>query len=130
MFERFGDKLTVYGSPKLNFNCADNDVVTALIQASVTPPMTKSDLDRILTELAVYKSQARFLKAADAKAWLVGQIPNLSPNIVNNLTTVSKVFRIKSTGQIGDTTVTVTAVINYDPNTGSKEGKFIYWKVQ
>lgn len=130
VYERFGEKLTVYGSQKININCADNDVVTALIQANVTPQLGKDDLERILTELAVYKSQARFLKAADAKAWFTGQIPNLPPSFVSNLSVTSKVFRIKSTGQIGETTVTVTAVINYDPATGSKEGKFVYWRVQ
>lgn len=131
VYERYADKLTIYGSQKVNINCADNEVIKAMIQANVPRLLSKDELDRVMEELANYRMVTSFNKTTDACTYFQGAIPDLDKNsFCKNLTTSTKVFTVNSTGIVGDTTVTVTAVLNYDTTTGSKEGKFLYWRIQ
>lgn len=131
VYDKFGDQLTIYGSQKVNINCADQGMIQALLQASSTRVMSDSDMDRIMEALNNYRMATYFQKPQDACTWFKGEVPDLdSTSFCKNLTTSNKVFTVTSTGIVGDTTVTAKAVLSYDTTTGSKEGKFIYWQVQ
>lgn len=131
VFERFEDSLTIYGSQKINVNCADDQMVRALLQASSTRLITDSDMDRIMEALNNYRLATFFQKSQDACNWFKGEVPDLdATGFCRNIVTTNKVYTITSTGLVGDTSVTAKAVISYDTTTGSKEGKFIYWQVQ
>jgi general secretion pathway protein K len=131
VYERYADKLTIYGSQKININCADTKVIEAMLQANSPRQLTNDELTRIMEELANYRMVTSFNKSSDACTWFKNSVPDLdSTSFCKYVTTSTKVFTVTSTGIVGDTTVTVTAVLNYDTTTGSKEGKFLYWRIQ
>lgn len=130
VYDRYADKLTIYGNQKINVNCADREVIAAMLQANSPRLLTSSDFERIFEEMENYRAATSWFKAADACAWFKNSVPDLGQTFCNNIATRTKVYTITSTGMVGDTAVTLTAVLNYDSSTGSKEGKFMYWRIQ
>jgi type II secretory pathway component PulK len=130
VYDRYADKLTIYGSQKININCADRAVIAAMLQANSPRLLTQTDLERIFEELDNYRAATSFQRPADVTAWFKNQLPDLAAAFTNGISTRTKVYTITSTGTVGDTAVTLTAVLNYDSSTGSKDGKFMYWRIQ
>ena len=130
VYDRYADKLTIYGSQKININCADRAVIAAMLQANSPRLLTQTDLDRIFEELDNYRAATSFQRPADVTAWFKNQLPDLATTFANGISTRTKVYTITSTGTVGDTAVTLTTVLNYDTSTGSKDGKFMYWRIQ
>lgn len=131
VYDRFADQLSIWGSQKININCADTKMVQAMIQSGSTRVISDSEMTRIMDELNNYRLATYFQKASDACTWFKNEVPDMdSTNFCKSISTTTKVFSIESTGIVGDTSVTVHTVISYDSTTGSKEGKFLYWRIQ
>jgi type II secretory pathway component PulK len=127
VFERFASQLTIYGSGKVNVNCADDDVLKGLMKAYATRALTEDELERILTDLRAYMAMATFANGKAFVDW-VKTNGNFEPrgDMASAISTSATVFTVRSTGQVGDATVTITAVVDY---TSSNEGTVLYWRV-
>ena len=131
VYARFADQLSIYGSSKININCADSKMVQAMIQSGSTRIISDSEMSRIMDELNNYRMATYFQKASDACTWFKSEVPDMdTTSFCKTISTSTKVFSIESTGIVGDTAVTIHTVISYDSVTGSKEGKFLYWRIQ
>ncbi len=127
VYDRFAEQLTIYGSGKVNVNCADDDVIKGLIKAYATRAMTDDELDRVVSDLRAYMSLATFSNGRAFADWVKANA-NVEPkaDMAAAISTSTSVFTVKSTGQVGDATATITAVVDY---TSSNEGSVLYWRV-
>ncbi len=127
VFDRFADQLTIYGSGKVNINCADDAVIKGLLKAYATRALTDDELTRIVGDLRAAMLLSTFPNGNAFVGWVRANA-NLEPRpeMAQAVSTSTQVFTITSTGQVGDATATITAVVDYS---GSNEGRVIYWQV-
>jgi type II secretory pathway component PulK len=126
IMDRFGKQLTIHGVGKVNVNTADDEVVTALIKAYVQPAPNDAECFRIMEQMREYQLFASFKDGKDFAEWLQNQGHTVSEELKDQLGESSKTFRITSTGMVGNTMVTTTAIVDY---TQSNEGSVVYWRV-
>ncbi len=127
VFERYADQLTIYGSGKINVNTATDEVLCAVLKAFSETVYTDQQCEVTLTELAEYKTMSSFSEAENFVSYLetnLGYAPK--ENMKNYLTTRSEVFTVTSTGQVGQTMRTITAVLDFSKKT---HGTIAYWRV-
>lgn len=127
VWERFGDSLTIYGTGKVNINTADCGVMWALLKSYVTPRPSDGEVERLMRLIQEQMAMQSFSSGRAFTTFLEQQGVTVDPNLSNAVTTESKVFRVTSTGQVGDATVTIEAVIDYS---NSMTGDVRYWRVQ
>jgi hypothetical protein len=89
--------------------------------------MTDDELDRVMSDLRAYMSMATFSNGRAFVDWVKANA-NVEPkaDMASAISTSTSVFTVKSTGQVGDATATITAVVDY---TSSNEGSVLYWRV-
>lgn len=125
VYERFSPQLTIYGSGKVNINCAEDDVIKGLIRDIVDPDPTESDLERILEELRNYTSMASFKDGKDFISWLTNQGYNANAQKASNISASTNYFTLTSEGQVAGATAKITAVFDFS---STDEGKVLYWR--
>lgn len=127
VFERFGDRLTVYGTGKLNLSNLEDDMLAAVLRSGAETQPTDTDLQMCmetyselgwLENIEKYKDFATFVENNCGIA--------MGDDTPFELTTSSQTFTITSTGLAGTSSVTLTAVLDYRSR-GS--GKLLYWRV-
>ncbi len=124
VFDRYADRITVWGSGKINVNTADREVIVGLLRAYAS---TSDDLANTLVDLMdEYAMVTSFQSASDFTSYLEAQGIQVSDGLKNVITTSSSVFTVTSMGVVGDTTVTITAVLDYS---SSATGITKYWRV-
>ncbi len=147
VWERFGDSLTVFGDGKVNVNTAECEVLWALLRSQVTPPPADAQVDSCIRAIEFYRGVVPFgSEQAFVNFLQDGQIPpsfqnmqgvtqpsvqgrcQLTPNPSMNqaITTSTKVFRVRSVGQVNDVKVTIEAVFDFS---NSVEGRTLYWRI-
>jgi type II secretory pathway component PulK len=126
VMERFGTQLTIHGLGKVNINTASDEVMLALIKAYVLPAPPDTECERLLQQIREYMWFASFKDGRDFSKWLTNQGLTVSDQLADQIGDSSKTFRVVSTGMVGDTTVTTTAIIDYNQ---SSAGKVSYWRV-
>lgn len=148
VWERFGDKLTVFGDGKVNVNTADCEVLWALLLTEVEPRPNDYQVDLCIRAIEQYRSVIPF---GDAKAFvdfvrdgqgfndpqMLGSTaaPSVQgrceltpkPSMQNAVTHTTKVFRVTSVGSVGNASVKIEAV--FDFSSGSVGGKTLYWRI-
>jgi type II secretory pathway component PulK len=127
VYERYKDELTVWGSGKVNVNTASNEVLAGLIKSYVTPIPGDDVVERVLVDLSEYKLIVAFKKEQEFLDWLKNEGLEVSSDLSSAITTSSSVFQVSSQGIVGDTTVTITAIMDY---TNSTLGSVSFWKVE
>ena len=127
VYDRFADKLTIYGSGKVNINTASDEVMCAMLKAFSETVFTDQQCELTLEQLVEYKTLSSFSEASNFVSWLETNV-SYAPkeNMKNYLTTKSEVFTITSTGQVGQTMRTITAVLDFSKKS---HGKLVYWRV-
>ena len=127
VYERFEDQLTIYGSGKVNINTASDEVMCAMLKAFSETVFTDQQCELVLDQLIEYKTLSSFSEASSFVSWLETNA-SYAPkqNMKNYLTTKSEVFTITSTGQVGQTMRTITAVLDFS---SKSHGKIVYWRV-
>jgi type II secretory pathway component PulK len=124
VFDRYEDRLTVWGSGKINVNTADREVLVGLLRAYAS---TSDDLANTMVDLfEEYAMVTSFQSASDFTSYLEAQGLQVSDDLKNVITTSSSVFTVTSMGVVGDSAVTITAVLDY---TSSAAGTTKYWRV-
>jgi len=124
VFDRYEDQLTVWGSGKINVNTADREMLVGLLRAYAS---TSDDLGNTMVDLMEqYAMVTSFQSTSDFMSYLESQGIQVSDELKNMITTSSSVFTVTSMGVVGDTAVTITAVLDY---TSSALGSTKYWRV-
>lgn len=127
VFERFGDKLTIWDSGKININTAGDELIKALIRAYVSPVPNDSTLEAAITQLREYMLLTNFKKGKEFATYLTEQGYTVDPKLASVLTNTSTTFTLTSTGVVGDSMATITAVVEYGTR-GGTVGKVLYWR--
>ena len=125
VYERFGPQLTIYGSGKLNINCAEDDAIRALLRGCTTG-MTDTDLDNLIALKNEYETLASFTSGKAFATWLTDNAVTLTCDLASQVSTKTTMFTLDSTGTVGDSTAQITAVVDYS---SSSEGSVVYWRV-
>lgn len=127
VFQRFGSQLTIYGSGKVNINCADDQVLTGLLKAYGGGTMSDDELKNLL---ALVKESTALTPPKSAKEW-VEALTNVGFPATSGLDQVvdvkTTVFTIVSTGTVGDANSRISVVVNFGGNTAG--GQVKYWRV-
>jgi type II secretory pathway component PulK len=126
VMDRFGHQLTIHGTGKININTAPDEVLFALIQAYIVPAPMDQECVRLIEQIREYMWFATFNNGKDFAKYLTNQGYTVSDQLQNQIGKSSKTFRVISTGLVGDTSVTTTAIIDYN---GSQAGQVTYWRV-
>jgi type II secretory pathway component PulK len=135
VWQRLGKNLTIYGDGKVNVNTAREPVIRALFVALYDgPPPPDSLVDEKVEEFM----RLRGLPLAEGGVIFAGgqhfvnYVENqlgypLKDDAANYVSTQAGVFRVTSTGTVGDAKVEMQAVIDYrlDPT-----GHILYYRVQ
>lgn len=127
VFDRWGNKLTIYGSKKINISCTDNEIVKMMLRA-YGGVVTDAEVDQAVQKLAQWKTDGNvIMTCADFKRALseYGGI-TVSSDFDTNCTSKNTVYTVISTGSVGDVMVTITAVVD---QTDSDAGRVKYWRV-
>lgn len=126
VMERFGDQLTIHGTGKININTATDEVLFALIKAYVMPAPMDQQVHQIVEQIREHMWFTNFNNGKDFAQFLGGMGYTVSDELQSQLGKSSKTFKVVSTGLVGNTSVTTTAIIDYN---SSQVGEVIYWRV-
>lgn len=126
VFDRWGESLTIYGGGKVNITCADDLVLKGLLQAHLEPSPNDTEAAAIITIIRTEMAATSITSAAQFVSLL--QNNNFSPDsdLQGEISVKTNVFTITSTGQVGDASAKITAVVDY---TSGSEGTVLYWRV-
>ena len=127
IWERFGDKVTIYGGGKVNVNTASNEVMFAVLKAFMDPLPADSYVQDVMIKIGEYRELSNFTEAAGFVSFLESIAVKVKTSMVSAISTQSTVFRVDSTGVVGDANVTIEAVIDFSSDAA---GKIVYWSVQ
>jgi type II secretory pathway component PulK len=127
VYERWGDKLTIYGSKKINITCTDDEIVKMMLRAwgGVT---TDADAERVLQAIQEYKNEGFAIGSCGDFKRVVSERAGITmaDDFLNNCTNKNTVYTVTSTGSVGDVLVTITAVVD---QADSDAGRIKYWRV-
>ena len=128
VYDRWASQITIYGSGKININCADETVLAGLLKAYITPVPSDDDCQRILELMREQTAVTSFSKGKDFSNWLTTnlQMGTVSPDLASAVDVKTTVFTVESTGQVGDGVAMITAVLDFST---SSSGKTTYWRV-
>ncbi len=134
VYERFGDKLTVYGSGDINLGSADDELFEAIIRSLAETQPTDTAIEmcvEMLDEATLWVRPEKLSELAELiEVNCSGQGIVMSETAVKDsafgITNSSKTFTITSTGLAGTSSTTITAVVDF---ASAKRGKLVYWRV-
>jgi len=126
VMERFGQQVTIHGAGKVNINTAADEVIVALIKAYVVPSPIDAECFRLVEQIREYMWFASFQDGKDFARYLTNQGYTVSDQLDDQIGNSSKTFRVVSTGLVGNTSVSTTAIIDYNQ---SNAGNVTYWRV-
>lgn len=150
-FGPLADRFTIYGDGRVNACAAPRDVIEALIRRFVEstpglPPMRLGDsevMNRLVAAIsegcvsgATGDALIQAVSQRFAAAILIGEEEgegeggggNVAGNFANLITATSRFYTIEATGQVDETTVRITAVIDVG-ETDPKRWPLLYWRV-
>jgi hypothetical protein len=81
----------------------------------------------VMVKIGEYRELSNFTEASGFVSFLESIGITVKADMVNAISTESTVFRVDSTGVVGDANVTIEAVIDFTTDTS---GKIVYWSVQ
>jgi len=126
LWERYGENLTIYGAGAININTANDEVLGALLKATIDPLPSDAYIVDLLMLIREYKLLANFTNTQSFISFLESQNVNVKPEIKNAITTQSTVFRVTSTGEVNKSTVTIEAVFDFKKKS---TGEILYWRI-
>jgi type II secretory pathway component PulK len=135
VWQRFGRHLTMFGQGKVNVNTAPRRVLEGLIRRYVIPQPSDDAVRLVADAIDDFRSLPPLLGGgimSDPQGF-VNILQQLIPGqidqqgLISAITTTSSVFRVTSTGSMGNASVTITAVFDF---TTSPVGKVVYWRVE
>ncbi len=135
VWQRMGQHLTIYGDGKVNINTAGRPVIRALLVALHEGPQPNDAyVDQIVDEyqrlqaLSILEGGVNIGGADQFVTFVEGTLGYpLRDDAAKFVTTKSGVFRVTSSGEVGEARVEITAVMDFraDPT-----GRIVYYKIQ
>ncbi len=126
VYDRFSDEMTIYGSGKIDINCADDEGLKGICKGNITG-CTDDMATRFVTDFHAAELTTAFNSGTAFTQWCEANGYSVSnPQLAAMITTKTTYFTLTSTGLVGDATSRITAVLDYSTDTG----KVIYWKVE
>lgn len=124
VYDRFGKELTIFGSGKVNINCASDDMIKGMLRAyaGVT---TDSEAEALIEQLHEYKTLNAVHNARDFKTFLENEGRTVDAKMNDALTDRNTVYTITSLGTLQDASAKITVVVNMKTATG----KVVYYRV-
>lgn len=132
LFEKFSDKFTIWSNGKFNLNSFDEEMHKAMIRSAAVSPPNDGTLEACMNTggegvLSMW-DVTTFNNANDYASFIETNCGiELDKSKLKNMTGTSKVFTVKSTGMVGDSYVTITAVLDY---TRRSAGEVKYWRIE
>ena len=132
LFEKFADKFTIWSNGKFNLNSFDEEMHKAMIRSAAVSPPNDGTLEACMNTggegvLSMW-DVTTFNNANDYASFIETNCGiELDKSKLKNMTGTSKVFTVKSTGMVGDSYVTITAVLDY---TRRSAGEVKYWRIE
>jgi type II secretory pathway component PulK len=123
---KFGEFITVFGSGKINVNTAECEVMWALLKTHISPTPTDQLIFNYMKALDEYKGLMDFTSEDQFVELLTQAGASPSADMKKSITTKTWLYRIKSTGEVGNARVTVEAIVDFSSST---EGKILYWRL-
>ncbi len=126
VYERFGKELTIFGSKKVNINCADDDMIKGVLRAyaGVT---TDSQADQVIEQLHEYRLQNAVHNAKDLTTFLENLGLTVNAKLNDALTDKNTVYTITSLGTLQDAAAKITVVVDFSKNKST--GTVVYYRV-
>ena len=118
MYDKFRDRLTIWSKGKFNLNSFDEEMHKALIRSAALSQPSDASLDMCFagsdgSVLSVWDI-ATFNNGKDYASFVLNNCGiELDSNKIQNVTSVSQVFEVKSTGMVGTSTVQITTILDY-----------------
>jgi type II secretory pathway component PulK len=128
LFDRYADKLTVFGDGKVNVNTAGDEVLKSTIRSCATSSPSDSELDICMREVNEYMLMASFQKGSEFAQYVLTSCGiEMEDSCANDqLTNSSKTFTVSSTGLVGTSAVTLTIVYDFSKKT---TGEVLHWRL-
>ena len=128
VFDKFGDKLTIWSNGKFNLSSLDNDMHRALIRSAANRQVQNTELDICFDDIG-WKMEIPNVGKAKGYVAIVEKYCHieLDKTKLQNITKTSKVFQITSTGMVGTSTVTISMIIDF---TSSALGTVRYIRIE
>jgi hypothetical protein len=125
VYAKFGGQLAIFGTGKVNINCAEDAMLEGLLRQYIVPMPNDTEIERIMSELKIYTAEASFSNGNAFVNYLKGLGYNVDSALGSQIVTTTSYFRLTSVGQVGDSTAKITAVLDYS---SSDEGKVLFWR--
>jgi type II secretory pathway component PulK len=148
IWQRYGQHLTIYGTGKINVNTADRRVMEAVLQRFIMPPPNQDSMNLIWQQIQAFRNTPVTAEGGGG-FWhdpsnFVAFLREIAPGTVDDglaavLSVSSNVFRVRSSGEVGEANVTVTAVFEFPQGANQQRGgqglaaafgKVLYWHVE
>lgn len=117
VYERFGGQFTIYGTGKLNINCDDDQIHWAVLKSSYVANGALTD-NMVHDYIQLINEQSMlfgFSKPQDYVSFLKNNLGlEVDDQLQNLLTDQSLTFRIVSTGLVGNSSSTITQVVQFN----------------
>ena len=134
IWDRFGQHLTIYGEGKVNVNTANVTVLEGLLRTYIEPTPYQESLDLLIEQLIEFRNipadeaGGLFQKPEDFFNFIESIASGtVDPALKQAVSTNSTVFRVGSVGGVGDSTVKIDVIYDFDK---SPIGKVMYWGIQ
>jgi general secretion pathway protein K len=128
VFDKFGDKLTIWSNGKFNLTSLDKEMHKALIRSAANSQPQNDMLNNCLAGTEWMMGITFVSKAKDYADFVQNTCGiELDKTKLTNITKTSKVFEITSTGMVGTSTVTMSMIIDF---TRSSLGTVRYIRIE
>lgn len=133
VWERVGRQLTVYGSGKVNVNTATRLGLFGIVRAFAEGAPSDDTIFEALDEFLMLRGTPMaegglFINSPQVfTQFFQTQGITLRPEVNDAITNQSKVFRIRSVGEVGDARAEAEMVVDF---TNGGAGRIIYWNIR
>lgn len=127
IYDKYADKLTIYGSGKININTAEDEVILGLVKGWV-PTATDQQIEIFVQRKQEHTMLFDFSAPKDFLDFVAENFNvTLDPKLAEQIGTESSTFLVTSEGLVGKTSAKATAVFDFS---NSPVGRVKYWRVE
>ena len=132
VYEKFGDKLTIWSNGKFNLNSFDEEMHRALIRSAALTQPSDATLDMCFAgsgdSILSAWDIATFNSGSEYATFILNNCGiELDKSKITNITKSSQVFEVTSTGMVGSSTVTITTIFDFS---ASSVGRVKYIRIE
>lgn len=126
VYDRFADSLTIHGKGKVNITTASEETIAGLLRGYCQPSPSDAQLATFMEQIQQYTMLVSFKKGQEFVDFLTQIGCSPSDQLSSVVSTTSRTFTVVSTGLVGDSSATITTVL--DLSSANNGGKVLYWR--